>query len=187
MIALPAFTQTIEGGVDFDWISKSQLQRDENISQIQKILLTDSTVIKYPKNQFKEKYSNFFKDKDYLDNYTEISHGKKEDADKKTCGFFWKNKMLMAYGLQYKKDMKHIFYYDALGNLKWLDTFSDNYPNFPYMSYQYSTNGKLFAAYYYVSDKDQYVFGPDKKFKGRWYKEKLYNRRAKVILTRSNY
>ena len=184
---LPVFSKTLECDVSFDWISKTQLQRDENIAQIQNMILPDSTVIKYPKKAFRAENAAFLKDADYVKNHTEISNGKKEDADKIYCGFLLKNRMLIAYGIQYKKNMKNIYYYDAMGGLRWIDIFSDNYPNFPYTAYQYDSSGNLFAAYYYVSEADQYVYHPNKTFIGRWYKDKFYNKRAKVIMTRSNY
>lgn len=184
---LPCFSKTIECELTFDWISKSQLQRDDNIAQIQNILLAEPTVIKYQKKEFREKYSSFLKDKENKTHYVEISAGKKDDAEKIYCGFFLKNNLLIAYGIQYKNNMKNIYYYDALGNLRWVDVFSDNYPSFPYTSSQYASNGKIVASYYYVSEADQYVFGHDKSFLGRWYKEKMYNKKAKVIMTRSNY
>ena len=52
LLASPSFAKTIECGVDFDWISKTQLQRDENIAQIQNILLSNPTIAKYPKKEF---------------------------------------------------------------------------------------------------------------------------------------
>lgn len=183
----PDAVQIIEGGVTFDWISKSQMQRDENISQIQKILFNEKTVLKYPKKEFKAKYAPFLKDKDNIKNYIEIKNGKREDDEKIYCAFFWKKDFLYAYGIQYKNNMKNIYYYDAMGGLRWIDTFSDNYPKFPYQATQYSIKGDLVATYYYISDTDQYVYGPNKEFKGRWYNDKLYNRKAKVIMTRSNY
>lgn len=179
-------TKPLKIGLTFDWISKSQLQRDENIKQIQGTLFDTNTVLRYEKKEFRDKYSEFLKNKNYLTDYEEISHGKKEDTDKFYCGFFFK-KMLVAYGIQYKKNMKNIYYYDAMGTLRWLDIYSCDYPKFPYWSYQYERNGKMVAAYYYISDADQYVFSPDKVFKGRWYKDKMYNKNAKVIMTRSNY
>lgn len=192
LISFPCFvfaqeeTKPLEIGLTFDWISKSQLQRDENIKQIQGTLFDTNTILRYEKKEFREKYSEFLKNKNYLTDYEEISHGKKEDTDKYYCGFFFK-KMLVAYGIQYKKNMKNIYYYDAMGTLRWLDIYSCDYPKFPYWSYQYERNGKMVAAYYYISDADQYVFSPDKVFKGRWYKDKMYNKNAKVIMTRSNY
>jgi len=185
--SLESTSVPLECGVSFDWISKTQLQRDENISQIQNTLFAEETAVKYSKKEFKEKYSGFWKDKESRNHYIDISSGKKEDADKKYCGFFWKNNLLIAYGIQYKNNLKNIYYYDALGNLRWVDIFSKNYPNFPYTSYQYDSSGKLVAAYYYVSAFEQYVFDPNQKFQGRWYKEKMYNKNAKVIMTRSNW
>lgn len=179
-------TKPIECEITFDWISKTQLQRNANIKEIQSLLFSDKTVMKYKKKEFREKYSNFWKNKNYLKDYEDITNGKKEDSEKYYCGFYV-GKLLVAYGIQYKNNMKNIYYYDAMGNLRWIDIFSDDYPNFPYQSYQYYRNGEMAAAYYYISDYDQYVFDPNKKFKGRWYNEKMYNRNAKVIMTRTNY
>lgn len=179
-------TKTIEASVTFDWISKSQLQRDENINEIREVLFGNSFTEKYSRNEFKSKYAEFLKEKDYLTLYDEISKGKKEDETRNYCGFFV-GKLLIAYGIQYKNNMKNIYYYDVMGNLRWVDVFSENYPEFPYWSYQYYKTGELVGAFYYVSDDDQYIFSPEKKFKGRWYKDKMYNKNAKVIMTRSNW
>ena len=191
--ALPVFSknaendsQVIKIGISFDWISKSQMQRDESVKQIQNTLFNDKFVLKYPKKEFKEKYADVWKDKEYLKNYDGISNGLKEDADKKYCGFYW-DKVLVAYGIQYKNNMSNIYYYDAMGNFRWVDVFSSGYPKFPYWSYQYSRSGKLAAAYYYISEYDQYAFDANKKFKGRWYKDNLYNQNARIIMSRTNY
>ncbi len=180
-------TTPIKGEVTLDWISKSQIQRDENITQIKNILFTDTTVLKYPKKEFKTKYENFLKDKDHLQNYQEIAKGKKEDAKKNYAGFFLNNGLLVAYGIQYKNNMKEIFYYDAMGNLRYIDCFSSNYPKYPNYSSQYNVNGALIGTIYFNSNYDQYIYNHDKTFNGRWYKDKMYNKNAKVIMTRSNY
>lgn len=180
-------TKPLECEVNFDWISKTQLQRDENIKQIQDILFNKETIIKYNKKEFRTKYKSFIKDKESMQHYMDISNGKKEDADKFYAGFFLKNGLLIAYGIQYKNNMKNIFYYDAMGHLRFLDFYSDNYPDFPYYALQYNTSGKLIGSIYFISVYDQYIFNSDKTFKGRWYKENMYNRNAKVILKRSNY
>lgn len=179
-------SQPLQCEVTFDWISKTQLQRDQNIKDIQNVLFSDAIVTKYKKKEFKSMYSEHLKNKNYLKDYEEISSGKKEDDEKNYCGFY-AGKLLIAYGIQYKNNLKNIYYYDAMGGLRWVDVFSGNYPKFPYWSYQYYRNGDMVAAYYYVSEYDQYVFDSNKKFKGRWYKDKLYNRNAKVIMTRTNY
>lgn len=185
-VSIEADIKPLACEISFDWISKTQLQRDENIQQVRNILFNDNFVAKYSKKQFKEQYKNAWRDKDYLKNYEDITKGKKEDADKYYCGFYW-DKLLIAYGIQYKNNLKNIYYYDAMGHLRWVDVLSDTYPKFPYWSYQYYRNGQMAAAYYYVSNIDQYVFDANKKFRGRWFKDTLYNRSAKTIMTRTNY
>lgn len=185
-ISLSVCAQTIEGGVSFDWISKTQIQRDENIKQIHDILFSGETVKKYPKNELKKMYEPFLKDNNHLKNYEEIANGKTEDEKCKYSGFYWKN-ILVVYGIQYKNDLTHNYYYDAMGNLQFVDTFSPNYPNFPYYSYQYRINGQLVGKFYFLSAYDQYIYSPEGKFMGRWYKENMYNRNAKVIMTRTNW
>lgn len=193
IMALPAFsesindTKPIECGVTFDWITKTQLQRDEKITQIQKILFNNDTVLKYPSKQFKSQYVANLKDNDYVEHYQLVSYGKKEDAGHYYAGFFLQNGLLIAYGVQNKNDLKHIYYYDAMGHLRFVDIYSETYPKFPYYALQYEMSGKLAGTIYFVSQDDQYIFNPDKTFKGLWYKEKMYNRNAKVILTRSNW
>ncbi len=176
----------IEAGITFDWDSKTQFQRDENIKEIQNILFNDKTIMRYSRKDFREKYADFWRNENYIKDYEEILNGKKEDKDKFYCGFYV-GKLLIAYGIQYKNNMENIYYYDAMGHLRWVDIFSQNYPKFPYLAYQYYRNGKMAAAYYYLSNADQYIFNSNKKFKGRWYKENMYNKKAKIIMTRSNF
>lgn len=177
----------IEGQVTFDWIGKTQLQRDQNITDIQNKLFNEKTMLKYPSKKFKAQYQEFSKDKESMQHYMAVASGIKEDSDNFYAGFFLKNGLLIAYGIQKKNDLKHIYYYDAMGHLKYIDIYSDNYPKFPYYALQYNLSGKLIGTIYFVSAEDQYIFNPDKTFKGRWFKENLYNRNARIILSRSNY
>lgn len=184
---MPVFAKTIDAGISFDWISKTQFQRDENIAQIQNTLFNEKTILKYQKKEFKTQFAGLIKDKDSMQNYIEIKNGKKEDIDRYYAGFFTKGGMLTAYGIQYKNNMKNIYYYDALGHLRFVDFYSASYPIFPYYALQYDLSGKLIGTVYFISAEDQYIYNPDKTFKGRWFKEKMYNRNARVIMTRSNY
>ena len=106
------------------------------------------------------------------------------------AGFFKKfggDNVLYSYALQPKEDMKHAYYYSALGHLAYVDNISDNYPNFPYYSKQYRANGKLAGAIYFESRDMQYTYDPKGKFKGVWYKEKMYDINGKEILSRTNW
>lgn len=179
--------QTMQIGIEFDWISKTQLQRDENIEEIKSILFSENAQ-NFAKKEFKEKYADFLKDDNSREHYIKVSDGVTEDANAKYSGFFLKGKKaLYMYAIQFKKSPKNVYYYDALGGLRYVDIISDNYPNYPYYSTQYYVDGKIVSKIYFNSLVDQYMYNPDGSFKGRWYKDSMYNKNADVIMTRSNY
>ncbi|MBR1754533.1 hypothetical protein IJ732_06830 [bacterium] len=178
--------EPLNGEVSFDWISKSQMERDANIAYIRNLLFTSDTVKNYGRRYIKKMYKSKLKDEDYLKNYNDVALGKTEDYDKKYCAFFWKQ-YLIAYGIQYKRNPDKNFYYDAMGHLKWIDMYSEEYPNFPYRTYQYGMNGRLKAVYYFINSYDQYIYDAHGKFQGRWYKDKMYDKKANVIMTRSSW
>lgn len=188
--AIPAFAEEnkiLEGNVYFDWAEKSQFERDESISEIKNIINKENYTKKYPKKDFKNKYSAYLKDKNFRKHYMDLKSGINENNKEIMSGFFSKNeKLLLIYGLQYKNDIYTKYYYDAMGNLRYIDAFSKNYPNYPYFTHQYRVDGSL-AGSVYFNDKDtQYIFKND-KFSGVWFKNTMFNRKAKKIMTRSNY
>ena len=91
------------------------------------------------------------------------------------------------YPNKYKNNPRTIYYYDALGHLKYIDMISENYPNFPYWSKQYKVSGKMISAIYFVSHDMQYMYEPDGEFQGVWFMDKRYDRNAKQDLTRTNW
>jgi len=185
----PVFSEDtqLSGTVSFDWATKTQFERDENISKVKSIIYSDNFIKKYPKNELKTQYKDFLKDKDYQKHYKEILDGKKQDETARLAGFFMADdRILYMYGLQYKNDIYTTYYYDALGNLRYIDKMSDNYPNFPYYSHQYRINGTLAGSIYFTQYDTQYVFN-NGKFKGVWFKDTMFNSKAKKILTRTNY
>lgn len=190
-----AFSQTclaqddiiLNGNVSFDWCEKSQFERDESIKSIKDIIYSQDIVRKYNKKDFKEKYKDYLKDKNYKEHYIAISNGLKENSTERFSGFYSKNnKVLYAYGIQYKNNMKTIYYYNALGNLIYIDEYSDNYPNFPYYTHQYRLNGKLVASIYFTQEDTQYMF-KNGEFFGVWFKNTMFNSKAKKIMNRTNY
>lgn len=176
----------ISGSVEFDWLSMEQNDRDSIIAKYRNELFPDDTVYKFKKKDFKEVFKDFIKDSDYKRHYMLVSNNVRETNDENLCGFF-KGKLLVSYAIQYKNDLKTVYYYDVLGNLRYVDTFSDNYPNFPYTSKQYRVSGKLISAIYFISHDLQYMYRSNETFRGIWYKDKMYNSKAKQILTRSNW
>jgi hypothetical protein len=183
---LLCYSETLQGEVSFDWIKKSQMDRDESIIEIRDEIFTPNIVLHYGERFFKTMYKNQLKDNDYKKTYNDILQGRTENSEKKLCGFYWKT-YLVAYGVQYKDRMEENFYYDGFGKLKWVDRYSSTYPNFPYSSFQYDTKGDLKAVYYFISDDIQYVYNAEGKFMGLWDKDKMYDKNAKVIMSRTNW
>ncbi len=178
----------LEVQVSFDWLDISQAQRDESIEKYRKLLFDEnSSRIYFTKNEFKTKFANYFKDKDFKHHYFLTNNGVTEDEEAKYCAFFYKKNTLVMYAIQYKNNSKNAYYYNAFGKLYYTDVISDEYPNFPYTSMQYNRKGELKSAIYFISRDIQYMFGPEKEFQGIWYKDKMYDKNGKQTLTRSNW
>lgn len=179
-------TTVLEGNIEFDWIDITQVERDVIIQNYEAILFDKDTVLKYNKKEFKKEYRDFAKDPDYKRHYMLVYNNVKETDKENLCGFY-KGNLLISYAVQYKSDLRSVYYYDALGKLRYIDKMSENYPNFPYSSKQYRANGKLVSAIYFISHDIQYMYNDDQSFKGVWYKDKMFNNKAKQILTRTNW
>ena len=171
----------------FDWVDMSQIQRDSTIEYYHDILFGENSVNNYSKDEFKKEFEPFLRDKNYKEHYMLAKDDIKETKDANICSFYYKKNILIIYALQYKNNPRNVFYYDPYGRLRYVDVISENYPNFPYNSKQYKSNGKLVSAIYFTSKDMQYMYEPDGEFKGLWYKEKMYDRHAKQALTRNNW
>lgn len=177
----------LQGEAQFDWVDISQVKRDENIDYYKSMIFGNEEPKSYKRKEFKNKYFEFRKDPERLKHYIKANAGIKEIEDANLCAFLKDNKVLIIYAVQYKNNLQKVYYYDALGNLRYVDEISDNYPNFPYSSKQYSASGKLISAIYFISQDMQYMYEPDGSFKGLWYKDKMYDRKGKQTVTRSNW
>ena len=173
------------GNIEYDWINKKEIEKEAIISEVHDILFEkDVSKIKGFRKELKGK----IKDKSHWDNYIAAASGRKEYNGNNISAFYYKNqKNIYMYATQNKKDLSKIYYYDALGHLKYVDNVYGEYPDYPYSAYQYRVSGKLISAVYYASKDTQYLFTPKGDFKGVWYKHNLYDRDSKVILTRTTY
>lgn len=180
-------TPTIKLNASFDWANMPQVQRDKKIADYQHLLFVDSAFGVFRKKDWNDKYKSFFKDKDHKEHYRQTKNGVTELEDSYLCGFYTKSGLLISYAIQYKNDMKHAYYYDAYGNLRFIDEMSDNYPEFPYTSKQYKKSGKLVSAIVFETRDIQYMYEPNEKFKGIWLKEKMFDKNGKQLMTRTNW
>ena len=171
--------------IQYDWIDKDELSKDAMINEVHDIIFENPVV---QKKDLKSLFADKLKDKNHLDNYLAASAGYEEYKGNNISAFYYKKmKHLYMYALQDKKDLTKSFYYDAMGSLRYVDFIQGEYPDFPYYSIQYAISGKPVSAIYFVSKDCQYLFKPNGTFEGVWYKHKLYNKKNKVILTRTTY
>ena len=174
--------------ITFDWLDISQAQRNEQVEYYKNLLFENNkSKIYFTKEEFKKEFAKYFKDKEYKHHYMLTDNGVTEDEEAKYCAFYYKNNLLVMYAIQYKNNPRKAFYYTAFGGLRYTDVMSDEYPNYPYTSMQYDKKGQLKSAIYFISKDLQYMYGPDKEFQGLWYKDKMYDKNGKQILTRSNW
>lgn len=178
----------LEAQVTFDWLDITQAQRDEQVEYYKNLLFKEnSSHIYFTKEEFKDKFSKYYKDRDFKHHYFLTNNGVTEDEEAKYCAFYFKKNTLMMYAIQYKNNPTNAFYYTAFGKLYYTDIMSDEYPNFPYTSMQYDRKGMLKSAIYFASKNLQYMYGPDKEFQGIWYKDKMYDKNGRQTLTRTNW
>ena len=171
--------------IQYDWINKTEVEKEAIISEIHDIIFENPVEVRKDlKSMFKDK----LKDKNHVDNYYAASAGYKEYKGNNISAFYARRmKNIYMYALQDKKDISKAFYYDALGNLKYVDFIEGEYPDYPYYSVQYRISGKPISAIYFVSKDCQYLFTPEGEFQGVWYKHNLYDKHNKVILKRTTY
>ena len=179
------YNDVLVANIEYDWINKSALEKESIINEVKDI------IFEQPLNQrddLKSIFQDKLKDKNYKEHYIAASAGRKEYKENNISAFYYKKfKNIYMYAIQDKKDLTKSFYYDALGNLRYIDFMEGDYPDYPYSVIQYKINGQPVSAVYYVSKDCQYLFKPNGEFEGVWFKHKLYNGRNKVILTRTTY
>ena len=171
--------------IQFDWINKSEVEKEAIISEVRDIIF-ENPVEK--QKDFKQQFKDKLEDENHWENYMAASSGYKEFKGNNISAFYYKKmKNIYMYAIQDKKDISKAYYYDALGNLKYVDFIYGEYPDYPYYSIQYRISGKPVSAIYFVSKDCQYLFKPDGEFEGVWYKHNLYNKESEFILTRTTY
>lgn len=183
-------TPVLAASIQYDWVNLAQAERDAKVKYFHERLFGDGNAVNLSRKEFRKLYKDFLKDEKTKTHYRLISNNVTESVDFNMSGFFrqYKSKpILYSYALQPKKDLKHIYYYSALGTLAYLDDIEGEYPNFPYISKQYRSNGKLAGVIYFETPDLQYVYKPNGEFKGLWFKDKMYDTKGKEILTRSNW
>lgn len=174
-----AKAETLQGGVEFDWVNLSQKARNELVEEYKNIVI-DAQGLNFEKDIVKP----HLKDPQNFETAGKIKAGVEEDENKIMAGFY-KGGFLLAYGIIEKNNLRNAYYYDVMGNLRYVDYLEKDYGEYPYVSYQYNQKGKLVSKVYNLNKYDQFMYAPDGDFLGRWYQNKLYNKSGKVTMGRS--
>jgi len=178
-IQLTAVSEVLTGEVSFDWTFKNQEERDKTINYYYNILFEN-----VQKTIDKTTFADYKKDKDRNLNEYFLKNNMLSLQDRKLTGFYLFKKILYCYAIKYENKKKNIYYYDAMGTLRYFDVLEKPSDEYPYKAYQYDASGKLKGVTYYVSEDDQYAFKADGKFYCRWYQDKCYDKKAKMVITR---
>ena len=185
-LALANYNDIFIADIQYDWINKPYVEKQVIIDEIRDIIFKDGEI---PKNKdLKKEFKDLIQDKEYKKHYIAASAGLKEYENYNISAFYYKKqKHIYMYALQNKQDLSKIFYYDALGNLRYIDFIQGEFPDYPYYAIQYRITGTPVSAVYNVSKDTQYLYNPDSSFKGVWYKHNLYDENSKIILKRTTY
>lgn len=176
----PAISEiTLSGGVKLDWPLINQQERDKTINYYHNLLFQN-----VPNTISKDLFADNKKDKDRDVNKSLLKDNMLSLPDRTLAGFYIFDKILYLYAIKYENNKKNIYYYDALGNLIYYDILEKPYDEYPYKAYQYKNNGRLIGVTYYLSEDDQFAFKANGEFYCRWYQDKCYDRKAKMVITR---
>ncbi len=175
----PVKAKTLTGGVGLDWPLLSQYERTETINYYREKMFKD-----IPRKIDMSRFEEHEKDINYRINRKALKKDLRKLGDRELAGFYLFGKLLVIYGVKYIDDKDNVYYYNAMGNLEYVDILDKPHDRYPHIAYQYNDNGKFIGASYYLSEYDQYVYDDDGDFKGRWYFEKMYDKKAKVIMKR---
>ncbi|MBQ9245921.1 hypothetical protein IJ818_05740 [bacterium] len=184
---LSVSAKVLDANVSYDWISMAQSDRESMVSEIvSELNNSDCIPDNLTKKQFNNQFKDQLKDKENKLHYYQAKLKFLSTNDYNISGFF-KGNILIMYAIQYRNDILHNYYYDVLGNLRFVDYVSYNYPEFPYFSKQYYRDGKVAAYFYYLNDNMQFIFDDKFKFKGVWQNKSMYDLNGKVVLTRGEF
>ncbi len=87
-----------------------------------------------------------------------------------------------AYGIIYKDDPLHAYYYSKNGILEYTDI--KTHTQYPYKSYQYDINGNLVNMGLRVSKYETFLYNTKNELIAHWIGENGYNADGKIIMTR---
>ena len=150
------------GNITYSFDENTVLINDiKDINSIKAILYSKECQTKLNTPEFKKIINEHKKDKNYTENYYAAQGGYKYFKNNYLKAYTTKMDLMYMYSLQEHNNLRLIYYYSILGNLKYVDILYNNYPNYPYYSRKYSKSGKLISSSYYPDKNNEIVFYND--------------------------
>ncbi len=87
-----------------------------------------------------------------------------------------------TYGVVYKNNPYHAYYYSNSGVLEYVDVRSGK--NYPYKSYQYDVVGNLVNMGLRLSKREAYIYSPDGRLLAHWVGANGYDEKGQIVMTR---
>lgn len=120
---------------------------------------------------------NNFVDKERNANYFALLKGKTNLNDRMLALF-----SDGSYAINYKNDLKHVWYYDKDGTLINIEVRTSL--EFPYGSYKYDCDGTLVNMSLKVSKDETFIFSPLGELLGHWIGDNCYDENGDIVMTR---
>ena len=111
------------------------------------------------------------------ENLTALLKGQIELKDRELALF-----SIGTYGVVYKNDPLHAYYYSNSGILEYIDTRSRK--EYPYKSYQYDIAGNLINMGLRVSKRETFLYSPNGELIAHWIGPNGYDENGQIIMTR---
>lgn len=135
--------------------------------------------IKYNLNP--ETFRPYWSDPNHFANYETLKDGKNE-IENRHLSLFSDG----TYGVRYRHDPYHNYYYDTNGILFKIDVLNKPFDQYPHRSVAYNRYGGFKNATFVVSKDEQYLYDINKKLMGHWVNSACYDEDGNVLMLRKN-
>ena len=159
LIMLPAGAEVLTGGVKYT-VDDAKIELRNNRPSVTEILAR-----------------NNFVDPNHNENYSALLKGKTTVNDRILAIF-----SDGTYAVNYKNDLKHVWYYDKDGSL--INAEIRTAFEYPFGSYKYGPDGELINMSLRVSKDETFIFSPFGKLLAHWVGNNCYDENGNVVMTR---
>ena len=159
LIMLPAGAEVLTGGVKYT-VDDAKIELRNNRPSVTEILAR-----------------NNFVDPNHNENYSALLKGKTSVNDRILAIF-----SDGTYAVNYKKDLKHVWYYDKDGSL--INAEIRTSLDYPFGSYKYGPDGELINMSLRVSKDETFIFSVFGELLAHWVGNNCYGENGNVVMTR---